>query len=455
MNLSVGLVRESRAMQTLSISSLIGFKAYSRPFESFHMYVSRILYANFLTEEEIRNYMPVPWLQLAFAPQNATTELVDAVTNGYPNLPSLIVEKAMSATWEIFPALESHPNEYMRFCPACFNDGYHSYAYQSTLLKECPIHRVALTNRCPQCETPVPWKSHLLHSKSALRCPRGCDLSRRYLNGLLDTPRGLTHTLGMHLEWTHQVKKIIRFELGPVYMVYPPRQQLGGIIPYRPSAGLTAAFCDILRRCTSNSPAFLPFHDVSHGEWEFQLERWISHGAAGSKRKEHRDAMARTIQRGPYTTELPLPTCAHQLVALNALAIREKDYRIRRIHQRDRWLLAIPSHLITNSEVAALYQILSSADDDTSVDVFYGQLLVELLERAYERRRAFDAKQNPECLDIAERIEGLVRIGDKTFRVAGKTKTAVFGREAWDSFTEQTSPRAGIVLFATARGLWA
>ena len=77
----------------------------------------------------------------------------------------------------------------------------------------------------------------------------------------------------------------------------------------------------------------------------------------------------------------------------------------------------------------------------------------KLLEQGYERRRAFDAKQNPECLDIAERIEGLVRFGDKTFHVVGKTKTTVFGREAWDSFTEQTLPRAGTVLFAAARGL--
>jgi len=434
-------------------SSLIGFNAKIPTYESFYIYVSRIISANFLNEKEVHQYISSSWLQLAFAPHNAREAQVDAIANEAPAFLSLKSSQAMTASWEIFPTLESHPNEFMRFCPKCLMDGHHSYAFQSTLIKECPIHCVALTDTCSDCGTPVPWKSHLVYSKSALRCPRGCDLSGQQLNGLKGTPRRLEDALARHFEWTQQLKKNIQFELGPIYIAYPPRQQLEGITPYRPSFGLTATLCEAFRLHNHNIPEFLSFHDTSHGGWQFKFEGWDIPDTTEPLCLERRSLMARAIDRGPYVTLLPMPTSPHGRIALNQLASTQIKHKFRRLYKRDRWLIAVPSHLVTNSEVTALYQVLCSEQNDAAASIFYDRLLVELLERAYERRTAFDSAKNATCLDIAERIEGLVSVGGRSFRFTATTKSDLFGREAWETYSEQTAPRSGTIVFATARGI--
>jgi hypothetical protein len=120
--------------------------------------------------------------------------------------------------------------------------------------------------------------------------------------------------------------------------------------------------------------------------------------------------------------------------------------------QGRQFLLTVPSHMVTNSEIAALYQILKS-DQNGAADAFYGQLLVDLVRRAYERRQAFYKHGEGTCLDVAERIEGVIKINEHMYRFIGQSESATSSWKTWASFSEQTAPKGGAVWFADARGI--
>lgn len=42
----------------------------------------------------------------------------------------------------------------IRYCPTCMRQQFHSTLFQSYLLRTCPVHREALTTRCPRCAAP-------------------------------------------------------------------------------------------------------------------------------------------------------------------------------------------------------------------------------------------------------------------------------------------------------------
>lgn len=51
-----------------SLDSLIGIDSLPRRFESLYACVSRLIRANLLNDNDIRNQLPALWLQAAFSP---------------------------------------------------------------------------------------------------------------------------------------------------------------------------------------------------------------------------------------------------------------------------------------------------------------------------------------------------------------------------------------------------
>ena len=45
----------------------------------------------------------------------------------------------------------------VRFCPRCIEGGFHSPLHDLMYFKECPVHSVALTDRCPKCRKRLPF----------------------------------------------------------------------------------------------------------------------------------------------------------------------------------------------------------------------------------------------------------------------------------------------------------
>lgn len=59
----------------------------------------------------------------------------------------------------------------LRYCPRCMKQQFHSVLYQSYLLRNCPVHDVPLTTRCPRCKTPKLLSAKATSSFSeCLRC---------------------------------------------------------------------------------------------------------------------------------------------------------------------------------------------------------------------------------------------------------------------------------------------
>ena len=52
------------------LEDLIGYATHSRPLESFHLYVARLIRLNYLTEPEVRSIFSSAWLRLAFSPDS-------------------------------------------------------------------------------------------------------------------------------------------------------------------------------------------------------------------------------------------------------------------------------------------------------------------------------------------------------------------------------------------------
>lgn len=440
-------------MATLPLKTLIGYQASGRPFESFHIYIARLIYANFLDEKEVHRQIPAEWLQLAFFPQSASEALARAAEHACPGFPKLKLPQVSASAWQPFPALESQSGEYMRSCPVCLWGGHHSYAYQTTLIKQCPVHHVALVDRCQHCGTPTPWKGHLLYSRSALRCPQGCSISGQYLKGLLNPSLDLVTALKLQLQWVHNVRRSAQFDVGPIYIDYPPSHKIEGT---NPSVGLGAAACDALRQHSRTMPKFRDLHDRSHGQWECLLKPWNLKKTAPWINHENRGALVASFQRGPYVTEIPIPKTAYMQQVLNALESGSSftQHGFHELCHGNVALLSTPSYLLTNSEVSALYQVLSFPFTDANVEAFYEQLLAELLEVAYERRDALDKQQEMPCLNLAERTDGIVRVGECTYRFIGRCMGSGDGLRAWNSFSEQTVQNPGIIWFARASSIF-
>lgn len=44
---------------------------------------------------------------------------------------------------------------YLKYCPLCIKQGYHSFIHQLNFIHYCPIHNIPLKNSCPCCNKPI------------------------------------------------------------------------------------------------------------------------------------------------------------------------------------------------------------------------------------------------------------------------------------------------------------
>ncbi|MNO23251.1 hypothetical protein D3C76_130510 [compost metagenome] len=61
-------------------------------------------------------------------------------------------------------------NGHLRWCERCIGDGYHSWFHQFTLINKCLIHNTPLLDKCPSCQTQIPF----LFSDNRLSSPFIC-----------------------------------------------------------------------------------------------------------------------------------------------------------------------------------------------------------------------------------------------------------------------------------------
>jgi hypothetical protein len=62
-------------------------------------------------------------------------------------------------------------SEFLRFCPTCIYQGFHSPLHQLLFLTKCPAHGNRLEIRCPECISPtIPYKLPFVSSKDLSNC---------------------------------------------------------------------------------------------------------------------------------------------------------------------------------------------------------------------------------------------------------------------------------------------
>jgi len=62
-------------------------------------------------------------------------------------------------------------SEFLRFCPTCMNQGFHSPLHQLLFLAKCPAHGEKLESRCPNCFTQViPYKLSYVSNNDLSQC---------------------------------------------------------------------------------------------------------------------------------------------------------------------------------------------------------------------------------------------------------------------------------------------
>jgi hypothetical protein len=62
----------------------------------------------------------------------------------------------------------------LRFCPECLRSGLHATLHQCVLIDVCLVHRQRLRSRCPQCDSPIPYRFDALAAVHPYACPL-CD----------------------------------------------------------------------------------------------------------------------------------------------------------------------------------------------------------------------------------------------------------------------------------------
>jgi hypothetical protein len=62
----------------------------------------------------------------------------------------------------------------LRFCPQCLRSGLHATLHQCVLVDVCLAHRQRLRTRCPQCDSPIPYRFDALAAVHPYACPL-CD----------------------------------------------------------------------------------------------------------------------------------------------------------------------------------------------------------------------------------------------------------------------------------------
>lgn len=74
---------------------------------------------------------------------------------------------------EIFPNSRRKALPYLKWCPECMENGFHSSIQQLEFLGACPVHGTKLISVCPQCHRVLPYQLSREMFKEPFSCP-GC-----------------------------------------------------------------------------------------------------------------------------------------------------------------------------------------------------------------------------------------------------------------------------------------
>jgi hypothetical protein len=307
---------------------------------------------------------------------------------------------------------------------------------------------------CANCGAPIAWRHEpYAYTRGALRCIRGCDIGGNVLTGVLPPSGALTASWATQWQWIHHFRRHVTAIIGPVYVMYPACQRAWGQAD-QPTQGAFVALFDALQPFTSDLPFRATYHDIDHGAWTLSIQPWDAPTSCWPSDVEV-DTVLHTFERGAYKTVLPLPVSPWLVNQLERLQNDELGAHCRCEARKRQPLdvLVLPSFLITNSELTALYRIAMASDEVDSAAGLYVRSLVDTLDIAYRRRRAWDYQEAIDVLDIGERLDGLIRMDARTFRIAGCAINTRAGAQAWETFTEQSYPGRWAIYLASAKAL--
>ncbi|UUZ62841.1 TniQ family protein [Polaromonas sp. P1-6] len=74
----------------------------------------------------------------------------------------------------VAPNAANRAATYLKWCPACAKNGFHSAVFQLDFVCACPLHSIALLHRCRGCASPLPYRLHAPLGGDLFYCAR-CD----------------------------------------------------------------------------------------------------------------------------------------------------------------------------------------------------------------------------------------------------------------------------------------
>lgn len=413
---------------------LIGFSTVSRRHESLYAFIARLVRSNLLSDRETRDLLPASWILRAFAPDDS--EVPSPASDFLAALPLPVqvdVESKVSIDpWILFPTIAKASKRRLRGCPACFELGHHSYAFQDELLSRCPVHDLPLSDRCPHCAAPLWWR-HRTIRESVFKCPRGCDLMSGLHAGLDDDVfEHLARHLDKHLAILKQLRSEAAFVSGPTHISYPPRLASTSYEDiYRPSPGLTGALLGAIRPYISGLSVLEQHYAQSDSAWAVKAQP-LGPLPKFDQVEQQTKRMMVEFRRGTFRTELPLSTSISQALIdkLGMHAMLEETHNAPRI--------SLASYMITTSEFNALQRILSTGQD--AAHTHYDMALHEILHTAVNRYvEQEDASRPRKAIRIAETVSGLIQTPEQILWIRGRALTqATEAEAAWKSFSDST-----------------
>jgi len=174
-----GISNSTFSKTSISYSGLCWRPSWTSRFESLWSLLRKVSHLNATTHTEIRKLfrrddMPKKLDAWRWC-LRADLRLFGALD---PNKISNILGIDLSHLAEAIVSRFVHEHEagdltsnFLRFCPTCISQGFHSTLYQLLFLNKCPAHGDQLVIRCVECLSPtIPYKFQFISGKDVSKC---------------------------------------------------------------------------------------------------------------------------------------------------------------------------------------------------------------------------------------------------------------------------------------------
>lgn len=100
------------------------------------------------------------------------------------------------------------PAGFLRYCPACIEQGFHTAVFQLSGVVRCPVHRLALRGACPVCKKGISYRLRSRMLSNPYGCPCGAVLWPARNHPVWPAPRQTDHdrTFGEFARWAERLK---------------------------------------------------------------------------------------------------------------------------------------------------------------------------------------------------------------------------------------------------------